>query len=763
MVLSCLGVLYDGKLAVSLVLGFLTLLAFLRVDIYPGKRTHDGSRHQIKDRFPQNGAADVKKGKSRAPMGLKDAVEKDAWRKEVDSEVVANAWFSFAGHIVQEFIYDTWYSHLTPDTEFPAEVRGLFNAAFGRLAKRAKKITIKVLIAQMLEMVVEQIEIFRDAKEELQFVMDGHPDEYSYELNEKMIRMQLQKDCNLHPSMRTPEGHYHVLQRMADSAISYLDPVYGDKVLSRVVARELLSGFVFRKILQLCTPYNVQKLVVALMEGQLAREGADIARPSSELRGVWQQATKVEQFVAAESKFISQAQGKDVETGPTDPEVPPVREEQSPVRTVPKSDKPGLEKHATFKSRFKGKPVCQVVTAEIMNSNGAFVAREFVVYSIRVGDNRGEWTISRRYRHFEQLHRHMRGVKGYNASLPPKRLFFHDLSPAYIESRRQALDAYLQKLLESPDLYSQEFVWEFFKKRSERFTVETNADSIPALVKHGMGAVVGVTRDATHTVGRGARHGISSAAEMISAGKKMMLKKNTKQNEEEPLSQDREPSLPEEIHQQPSTEQEEEEEGEVPDMSQRSSESSEIENDNVFEGWGSISVPLYDLIDCIFRLQDRGFFRKQVFILYKNFVQYLFGSSIDTAFDDLVEHVRQESVIAKAIAQLQGLLWPGGRFAMSDTPHKACPTVETYLEPFAPPPADYKEITSKLRDILSLGPASSISKLVGRVAYISGVDDVCSVLSSQTMVCQIAYGTLELILLHLFPEGVDVIPATNSC
>lgn len=100
---------------------------------------------------------------------------------------------------------------------------------------------------------------------------------------------------------------------------------------------------------------------------------------------------------------------------------------------------------------------------------------------------------------------------------------------------------------------------------------------------------------------------------------------------------------------------------------------------------------------------------------------------------------------------------------MSDTPHKACPTVETYLEPFAPPPADYKEITSKLRDILSLGPASSISKLVGRVAYISGVDDVCSVLSSQTMVCQIAYGTLELILLHLFPEGVDVIPATNSC
>lgn len=765
--------MYGGKLAAALVVGLVTLLSFLRLDVatLSGKRTNEAGSRYPRERYPVHAAevenpgnrrsVDSKRGMGQLPKGIKDAVKADAWRKDVDSEVVANAWFSFSGHIVQEFIYDTWYSHLTPDTEFPAEVRGLFNAAFGRLAKRAKKVTIKVLIAQILEMVVEQIEIFRDAKEELQFVMDRHPAEYSDELHEKMIRMQLQKDCNLHPSMRTPEGHYQVLQRWADSVISYLDPVYADKVLSRVVTRELLAGFVFRKVIQLCTPYNVQKLIVALIEGQLVHEGADISRPSSELRGVWQQATKVEQFVAAESKFISQTHDA---VGICSSEVPKTRVEHSPSSSVRQNEKSNLQKHATMKCKFKGKPVCQVVTAEIVNAHGAFTAREFVVYSIRVGDNRGEWTISRRYRHFEQLHRHMRGVQGYTANLPPKRLFFHDLSPSYIESRRQALDAYLQKLLENPSLYSQDFVWEFFKKRSERFTVETNADSIPAMVKHGMGAVVGVTRDATHTVGRGARHGIASAADMLSAGRKMMTKKNIQLEDEVPSKNGSETYLQRDETMETAlsfVEGENEDDGST--QGELSSDASDVDIENEYEYFHSISVPLYDLIDCVFRLQDRGFFRKQVFTLYKHFVQFLFGSSIDTAFDQFVGHVKQESVIAKTIAQLQGLLWPGGRFATSNAADpKKCPTVETYLEPFPKPPPDSHEISAKLRDILSIGPASSISKLVGRMTYVSGVDDICSVLSSQTMVCQIAYGAIELLLLHLFPEGVDVIPATAS-
>lgn len=757
------GISYKSNLWVILFFGLFTSLAFLRLDFHPANslgapKVRNKYRAHEKDRRK---SSETNGGSRFFPKGIQNVADMDAWKKDVDSEVVANAWFSFAGHIVQEFIYDTWYSHLTPDTEFPAEVRALLNAVFGRLAKRAKKVNMNLLFAQILEMVVEQIEIFRDAKEEIQFLIDQNSQECSHELNEKMIRMQLQKDCNLHPSMRTPEGHYEILRRMADCVISYLDTVYADKVLSRVVSRELLAGFVFRKIIQLCTPYNVHKWIIALIEGQI-HEKNDLSRPSSDMRGVWQKATKVEQFVAAESRFFSRTQKRmDVSGAPGNiDEKPRIREADSPGPSR-QNERPILQKQETFKCKFKGKPVCQVVTAEIVNASGAFAARDFVVYSIRVGDNRGEWTISRRYRHFEQLHRHMRGVKGYDISLPPKRLFFHDLSSSYVESRRQALDLYLQKILNNPEFYSQEFVWEFFKKRSEKFTVERNADSIPALVKLGVGAVVGVTIDATHTVGKGARHGISSAAEMLSAGRKKMRKhENSTIHPVRSRDGDEEVENPEvdpvDILGQLS----------APDtspLSQRSSGSSETESEIEYESFESISISLYELIDCVFRLQDRGFFRKQVFTLYKHFVQFLFGSGIDTAFDDFIGLIKQESMIAKLIAHLQGLLWPAGKFIMTaNASDKRCATPETYLEPFDKPPADFHEISAKLRDILSLGPASSIAKLVGRVAYVSGVDDVCSVLSSQTMICQISYGILELLLLHLFPEGVDIIPSTTS-
>ncbi len=44
---------------------------------------------------------------------------------------------------------------------------------------------------------------------------------------------------------------------------------------------------------------------------------------------------------------------------------------------------------------------------------------------IRVADNAGEWTVSRRYRNFEVLHRQLRAYTAYRLKLPPKRIFIH--------------------------------------------------------------------------------------------------------------------------------------------------------------------------------------------------------------------------------------------------------------------------------------------------------------------------------------------------
>jgi len=57
----------------------------------------------------------------------------------VGSSVVAAAWERFSGAIIQEFIYDSWWSYLSPpDREFPAEVRWLLHHAFGEVARRAR-------------------------------------------------------------------------------------------------------------------------------------------------------------------------------------------------------------------------------------------------------------------------------------------------------------------------------------------------------------------------------------------------------------------------------------------------------------------------------------------------------------------------------------------------------------------------------------------------------------------------------------------------
>jgi Sorting nexin C terminal/PX domain len=117
---------------------------------------------------------------------------------------------------------------------------------------------------------------------------------------------------------------------------------------------------------------------------------------------------------------------------------------------------------------FIGLPRARVVAADL-NTSGA---KDFVVYKIRVGDDSGrEWTVSRRYRHFEVLHRQLRGTAHYKSKLPAKRIFIHTQSEDFVEDRRNALDMYLQEVLNIPYLARSGDVWEFLRSDSERFEV----------------------------------------------------------------------------------------------------------------------------------------------------------------------------------------------------------------------------------------------------------------------------------------------------
>ena len=95
-------------------------------------------------------------------------------------EVVA-AWEVLSGAVVQEFIYDSWWSSLSPDVDFPAAVRGALNAAFGEVARAARGLDVRrLLLGEGAELLMEHLQLFRDARDAAAASLEGGIREWNY-------------------------------------------------------------------------------------------------------------------------------------------------------------------------------------------------------------------------------------------------------------------------------------------------------------------------------------------------------------------------------------------------------------------------------------------------------------------------------------------------------------------------------------------------------------------------------------------------------
>eukprot|EP00887_Chlorella_sp_A99_P005446 scaffold1.g5446.t1 len=119
-------------------------------------------------------------------------------------------------------------------------------------------------------------------------------------------------------------------------------------------------------------------------------------------------------------------------------------------------------------SGFQGTPQVDVVAADLNTSR----SKAFVVFKIRVADAVGQWTVSRRYRQFETLHRQLRIHPAYRLRLPPKRIFHHSHDVEFVMSRRNGLDAYLKALVAHPELRGCSDVHEFLRAGSQVYAEE---------------------------------------------------------------------------------------------------------------------------------------------------------------------------------------------------------------------------------------------------------------------------------------------------
>ncbi|XP_041015019.1 uncharacterized protein LOC121257812 isoform X5 [Juglans microcarpa x Juglans regia] len=87
---------------------------------------------------------------------------------------------------------------------------------------------------------------------------------------------------------------------------------------------------------------------------------------------------------------------------------------------------------------------CEVLGANIVRSG----SKTFAVYSISVADvDNNSWSIKRRFRHFEELHRRLKEFQEYNLHLPPKHFLSTGLDVPVIQERCKLLDKYLKDQL----------------------------------------------------------------------------------------------------------------------------------------------------------------------------------------------------------------------------------------------------------------------------------------------------------------------------
>ncbi|KAI5408110.1 hypothetical protein KIW84_054085 [Lathyrus oleraceus] len=105
-------------------------------------------------------------------------------------------------------------------------------------------------------------------------------------------------------------------------------------------------------------------------------------------------------------------------------------------------------------------------------------------YKLRYVNN-NSWSIKRRFRHFEELHRHLKEFPEYNLHLPPKHFLSTGLDVAVIQEWCELLDKYLKKLMQQPKVSESIELWDFLSVDSQTY-IFSNSFSIMETLPVGL-------------------------------------------------------------------------------------------------------------------------------------------------------------------------------------------------------------------------------------------------------------------------------------
>lgn len=435
---------------------------------------------------------------------------------------------------------------------------------------------------------------------------------------------------------------------------------------------------------------------------------------------------------------------------------------------------------------------CEVMGANIVKCG----SKTFAVYPISVTDvNNVSWSIKRRFRHFEELHRRLKEYAEYNLHLPPKHFLSTGLDVPVIQERCKLLDIYLKRLMQLPTISGSIEVWDFLSVDSQTYSFSNSISIIETLSVHSAATV----REKSTGVGSDVRivgDPLSSKRELSDA----VMKNSSSEIKHNSMTDGSRVSknvvfnlgIPAKELGKPSEDSDSDAEIGVrsklyltgkPEqilkgLEDRNSRApsgmlNDDDDDSVLpEEWvpPNLSVPILDLVDVVFQLQDGGWIRRKAFWVAKQVLQLGMSDAFDDWLIAKVQLLRRGSIVASGIKRLEQILWPDGIFITKHPKRRQPPTASpkaaaAQVSPPRYPPSDDETLTweeiqeqeanrrSKLVYELMIDKApAAVVGLFGRKEYEQCAKDVYFFIQSSVCLKQLAFDLLELLLMSAFPE-----------
>ncbi|KAL3598422.1 hypothetical protein D5086_006340 [Populus alba] len=434
---------------------------------------------------------------------------------------------------------------------------------------------------------------------------------------------------------------------------------------------------------------------------------------------------------------------------------------------------------------------CEVLGANIVKSG----SKTFAVYSISVTDvNNNSWSIKRRFRHFEELHRRLKENPEYSLHLPPKRFLSKGLDVPVIQERCKLLDIYLKKLLLLPTISGSIEVWDFLSVDSQTYvfsnsfsiieTLSVDLDDKPSekskRVSNFIGPAINSLSTRKEQLSAECKESILQTKHNLGADGARMISKDTPRSPVKSIKESgrslKDPGSDSDMQKKVSSARNLEENVREGDSLEEMSVSihDTVSDHMLPTEWvpPNLTVPLLDLVDVIFQVQDGGWIRRQAFWVAKQILQLGMGDALDDWLIEKIQLLRRGSVVASGIKRVEQILWPDGIFITKHPKRRPPPQQPTEVSSpklISPHGQQPMEVSSpRLNDeqqqqdavrrakfvyelMIDNAPAAVVG-LVGRKEYEQRAKDLYFFLQSSVCTKQLAFDLLELLLLTAFPE-----------